>query len=153
MWRSLSFSFSLRRLSLSPSFVFRWFFPVSLSRSLSLSLSLHLFVSLCISFSSGPRKRQLGTIMGPKTFQIEPRRVPEPLKWSPNGAKLESKRRKSKKKKPRQQNSGRRAKTSRHLKRKRSLHGPNLGFKMEPRCPKNRSPNRSFLLMPLGIDF
>jgi hypothetical protein len=36
--------------------------------------------------------------MGPKTFQIEPRRVPEPLKWSPNGAKLESKRRKNKKK-------------------------------------------------------
>ena len=140
MWRSLSFSLSLRlSLFLSLSVFFGCFFPLSLSRDLS----------LCLWPKIAPTWHHNGTKNFPNRAQTGPRAAHMEPKWRQN----ESKRRKSKKKEPRQQNSGRRAKSSRHFNRKWSLHGPNLGFKMEPRCPRNRSQNRSFSLMPLGIDF
>ena len=151
LYLSFSLSFSLfvslsLSLSLSLCFPDVSFLSLSLSRDLSFFIRQYFFLKWP---KIAPTWHHNGTKNFPNRAQTGPRAAHMEPKWRQN----ESKRRKSKKKEPRQQNSGRRAKSSRHFNRKWSLHGPNLGFKMEPRCPRNRSQNRSFSLMPLGIDF
>ena len=112
---SLSFPLLLSlRLSLSLSFSDVSFPSLSVSSDLSFFIRLYFFLKwpkiAATWHHNGTNNFSNRAQMGPRAAQMEP-------KWNPNGAKMESKRRKNKKKEPTQQNSGRRAKTSPHFER------------------------------------
>ena len=66
------------------------------------------------------------------------------VKWRQNGARMGSRRRQSRRKKPMQQKRGFPLDPFPYFGRKSVQHGPKLAPKMEPRWLKNRSKNRSF---------
>ena len=93
-----------------------------------------------------PTWHQNGSKMEPKWSQLG-------TKMEQNGAKMGQNFEKNRFKKATQQKRGWRFTGSPLLSRKSGQHGSKLASKIDQKSIKNRCKNRSFFLMPLGVDF
>ena len=79
-----------------------------------------------------PKWSQDDQQIDPKTSKFKPKCRRRARKWSPNGVKKGSTKRKNQRKTPTRQKTGLDLTASPLLSRKSGQHGPNLGVKMEP---------------------